>query len=288
MIVCIGEVVWDIFPQRQVMGGAPINVAYHLSCLNIPVKTVSRVGNDELGRAVCKQLQNLGLPIDAIQVDDQLATGQVLITLGNNHEPHFEIVAPAAWDNISLERLPDLPEGDFALVFGTLGQRDPRSRRTIRELCRKASYRFYDVNLRPPHTNKELVEDSLAMADMVKVNGEELLILAKWFGISALRKTRVAGELAAQFDVESIVVTEGKDGAWLLNDSEVFTVPGCPVRVADTVGAGDAFFAALIAGFLQETPWLECLRMANARGAYVASQHGATPSMAGFKLTVDN
>ena len=287
MIVSIGEVVWDIFQHRQVLGGAPINVAYHLSCLDLPVKAVSRVGNDELGCEICKHLKDLGLSIDGIQVDEQLGTGQVLVTVDDNNEPHFDIVAPAAWDNISLEPLSDLPDGDFSLVFGTLGQRDPRSRQTIRKLWQRASYRFYDVNLRPPYTSKDLVEESLVVADMVKVNGDELMTLAKWFDISGTDKIHNARELAASFGIETVVVTEGGHGAWLLTGSEIHTVPGMSVHVADTVGAGDAFFAALIVGFLQGTPWAECLRMANTRGAYVASQDGATPSMDDFKLTAD-
>ncbi len=283
MIVSVGEVVWDIFPQRQVLGGAPLNVAYHLSCMGLPVMLLSRIGHDELGVETRRHIKKLGLSTDCLQVDEGFATGRVLITVDENNEPHYDIVEPAAWDNISATSLDDLIPGDFSLVFGTLGQRNKCTRQTIKSLCQRADYRFYDVNLRPPFTTKELVAESLDVADMVKVNGDELLIMGQWFGIAAKEKIEIARALANVYNLEFLVVTEGASGAWLLAGSEVFSVPGKPVQVADTVGAGDAFFAALIAGFLQKTPWQECLDMANSRGGYVASQNGATPPMGEFK-----
>ena len=278
-IVSIGEVVWDIFPNGQVLGGAPLNVAYHLSCLGLAVRTVSRIGDDDLGRSTREQIAKLGLSTVALQQDDRLPTGQVQVTVGTDNEPHFDIVAPAAWDNIAVEPLADLSAGRFSMVFGTLGQRDCRSRQTIRSLWPRADYLFYDVNLRPPFTTRELVAESMAAADMVKVNNDELLTLGRWFDIVQTDKIAIAKELASNYNLETVVVTEGGAGAWLLSDQEIFTAPGEPVSVADTVGAGDAFFATLIAGFLRKMPWDECLRMANKRGAYVASQNGATPPM---------
>jgi fructokinase len=278
-IVSIGEVVWDIFPNGRVLGGAPLNVAYHLSCLGLTVTAVSRVGDDELGRSTKEHIKKLGLSVDGIQKDGALPTGQVQVTVGADNEPHFDIVAPAAWDNIAQEPLADLPDGGFSLVFGTLGQRDSRSRQTIRSLWPRAAYRFYDVNLRPPFTTRELVAESMNAADMVKVNVEELLTMGQWFGITATDKIEIAKELSMSYSLDTVVVTEGADGAWLLAGGDIYTAPAEPVQVADTVGAGDAFFATLIAGYLSKTPWQECLKTANKRGAYVASKNGATPPM---------
>jgi len=193
-IISIGEAVWDMFPQNRVLGGAPLNVAYHLGCLGLPVILVSRVGDDELGKAARRQVKKLGLSVEGLQVDDELPTGRVLVTFPRDNDPHFEIVAPAAWDNIAVPPTA-LPGDGFSLVFGTLGQRDPRSRRAIRSLWPRAAYRFYDVNLRPPFTTKELVAESLAAADMAKVNGDELAILGQWFKIAAADKFEIARQL---------------------------------------------------------------------------------------------
>lgn len=283
MIVSIGELVWDVFPDRQVLGGAPVNVAYHLGCLGLPVQVVSKVGDDVLGQQALAQLRTLGVPTDAIQIDSALGTGQVQVSIRANKEPHFEIVAPAAWDNIDAAIAVDqLKNKEFSLVFGTLAQRDKRSRSAIRMLWEKAGFCFYDVNLRPPFTTMELVEDSLFASQMVKVNEHELRILAEWFEIDLGDKIEIASALQEMFRVEIIVVTEGAAGAWLLDGYEYYVDYGEPVTVADTVGAGDAFFATIIEGFLANRPWPETLKMANRRGGYVASQNGATPPMPDF------
>lgn len=348
MIVAIGEVVWDIFadrPDREVLGGAPINVAYHLAALGLPVRVVTRVGSDPLGDATLARLAELGLPLAGVQRDEQLPTGRVLVSFGPGGEPAYEIVAPAAWDNIDPEQalaaavgggrdgaLPDpafplsghpdtgkaagapgagrmfvdherQPEQArsadrspaFALVFGTLAQRAPRSRQAIRRLAGAASCCYYDVNLRPPFTTRELVLESLAMADLVKVNGEELVQLGGWLDLPAAvragagppsgagppyvdpAREQVAAAIRERYRLAALVVTEGAAGAWAQTAEGTWQGVGEPVTVADTVGAGDAFFAALIAAHLRQHPWPEILARANRRGAYVAGRFGATP-----------
>ena len=296
MIVAIGEVVWDIFPDREVLGGAPINVAYHLASLGEPVKVITRVGSDQLGDTTLARLEELGLPLAGVQRDLELPTGRVRVSFGPDGEPAYEIIAPAAWDNIDPgQARAAAGEQPFALVFGTLAQRDPRSRQTIRSLAEQAQLRFYDVNLRPPFTGKELVLDSLAQADLVKVNGHELVRLGTWLGLtggdgSAAARRELATAILRRYRLAALVVTEGGEGAWVATAAGVRHAPGQPVEVVDTVGAGDAFFAALIAACLEgrgeispqnfsRLPWPEILSRANRRGAYVAGQAGATPPM---------
>ncbi|MFH7320667.1 carbohydrate kinase [Desulfurivibrio sp. D14AmB] len=296
MIVSVGEVVWDIFPEREVLGGAPINVAYHLAVQGLPVRVITRVGRDQLGEATVARLAELGLPLKGVQRDEGLPTGRVVVSFGPDREPSYEIVSPAAWDNIEpAAALAAAGREPFALVFGTLAQRDPCSRRAIQALAAAARFCFYDVNLRPPFTSRELVLDSLQHADLVKVNGAELEQLGAWLGLATADSVDPAGrrELAVaireRYRLAALVVTEGAEGAWVVAAAGFFAGAGEPARVVDTVGAGDAFFAALIADYSAHNPgwtdlsaaipWSEILRRANRRGAYVASRPGATPPM---------
>ncbi len=281
-IVAVGEVVWDIFPDRQVLGGAPVNAAYHLQKLGRAVTVITRIGEDDLGAATLARLEDLGLATAGIQRDSELATGRVMITLGPEQEPHFEIMAPAAWDRIDPEAA-RLAAGEppFALLFGTLAQRDPRSREAIRHLAQTAAPCFYDVNLRPPFTSRELVLASLGLADLVKMNGRELAEVGGWHGWPGATKEdakNIAKNLCARYDLAALAVTEGGQGAWAMTGAgDFFEAAAEPVRVVDTVGAGDAFFAALIDAFLAHHPWPEILARANRLGGRVASQPGATP-----------
>jgi len=286
MIVSIGEIVWDVFKNRAVLGGAPVNVAYHLHSLAIDVRVITRVGTDELGTRTRSHVESLGLSAGGLQTDTNYATGVVNVTVDEHNEPHFDIVTPAAWDRIDTAlALQTAGPGPFGLLFGTLAQRDPVSRAAIRALWKKAARCYYDVNLRPPFTTRALVMESLAAADVVKMNGNELRQIIAWAGIEPKTGSKAVAdkvrELRSLFNLEIVVVTDGDRGAWLDCREGFFEHPGFPAEVADTVGAGDAFFAALIAGMLAKRPWPECLAEANRRGAYVASRPGATPPMPG-------
>ena len=279
-VVSIGEVVWDIFGDRQVLGGAPVNVAYHLHTLSVPTTVITRVGDDELGEVTRKKIAGLGLPTLGMQSDGQHATGTVVVTVDSNNEPSFDIVDPAAWDFIDMAAAEKAAGNDpFFLVFGTLAQRRHGSRDAIRALWKKADKKLYDVNLRPPFTTRKLVVDSLQTADIVKMNEHELQTIGDWCGIPVTDAKKQAESVRDHFSLEAVVITEGGKGAWLTSADGYFHHGGFPVEVADTVGAGDAFFATFIEGYMHKRPWLECLTRANHRGAFVASQHGATPPM---------
>lgn len=279
MIISIGEVVWDIFPDRKVLGGAPLNVAYHLRCLGCEAGVVTRVGDDALGGRTIAAMGDLKVPVDGVQ-RGRLPTGAVRVTIGADHEPRFDIVTPAAWDNIDPAEAEEfVASRSFKLVFGTLAQRDERSRGAIRALWGKADYRCYDVNLRPPHTSRQIVEESLAAAELVKMNGAELEEIGGRRNLSTAARKDLARELMDRYNIAVLVVTEGGEGAWLVAGDDYYRTPGRPVKVADTVGAGDAFFAALLAAREQGHGWQESLDRAAEHGAYVASRYGATPPM---------
>ncbi|NOQ47415.1 MAG: carbohydrate kinase [Desulfobulbaceae bacterium] len=282
-IVSFGEIVWDQFEDAVILGGAPLNVAYHLHAAGWPARIVSRIGQDELGRETLKEIKQLGLAITGIQQDTDLPTGRVVVSLDKHGEPSFEIAAPAAWDNIqSNVVLSQLQDATFHLVFGTLAQRNETSRRTLHNLLQKADTKFYDVNLRPPYTQPEQVHYSLHTADVVKVNRDELMSLADWFMERKKGPAKDLGrELLASFDLSLLAVTDGDKGAQLITRNEHVEHKGFQVKVADPVGSGDAFFATLIHGYLSALSLDECLQQANRQGAWVASQQGATPAYPG-------
>ncbi len=279
LIVSFGEIVWDQFNNTEILGGAPLNVAYHLQASGQPVRIVSRIGRDALGQKTLEQVKELDLAVNGIQQDSNLPTGRVVVSLDRDNEPHFEIAAPAAWDNIELEAtLQVLKDEPFHLVFGTLSQRNEVSRKSLHSLLQKADTKFYDVNLRPPYTPPDTVRSSLHSATIVKVNRDELKTLATWFlKNDDGRVEGISRELLTTFNLSLLAVTDGGNGAHLITMDEHVKHQGFPVQVADPVGSGDAFFAALINSYLSDLPIGESLLAANKNGAWVASQQGATP-----------
>lgn len=279
-VIAFGEIVWDQFEDKTVLGGAPLNVAYHLHAQNWNTGLISRVGNDPLGMETIKKIDQLGVPVSAIQKDATLPTGLVLITLDKNNEPSFDIARPAAWDNIRESEIPKkLTETPFHLVFGTLAQRNNISRRTLQLLLNKAQKKFYDVNLRYPYTPEEHVKASLYASDVVKVNRNELHQLNDWFIESKDDDHSVGLKLIGTFDISLLAITDGDKGASLISREGFVRHPGFPVTVADPVGSGDAFFSALITGYLSNLPLQDCLINANRLGSCIASQYGATPKL---------
>lgn len=278
-VLCVGEILWDSLPAGLFLGGAPFNVASHLHALGEEVHFLSRVGDDRLGAEALRRVAGQGLATDLVQTDPALPTGFVSVTLSPDGSPRYDIVRPAAWDAIeatpaALERA----RAADAIVFGTLAQRDQRSREAIRHLLAGPALPVLDVNLRPPYDRWALVEHSLAMARLVKLNREELERLAGWFGLPGGEREAMRA-LAERFDCPTVCVTRGEQGALLLHRGRWAEHGGFRVRVRDTVGAGDAFLAALLHGLLSGAEELAALQHANLMGAYVATREGATPEL---------
>lgn len=278
-ILCIGEVLWDVFPSGRFLGGAPFNVACHLHALGRNVALASRVGNDEPGREIFRDCAHRGISTDLIQTDPVLPTGLVIVTLAKAHTPHYEIVMPSAWDAIEAE--PDLltrASAAAVIVFGTLAQRDEWSRRTISALLETKAMRVLDINLRHPFDSREVVEQSLRRADLAKLNDEELERLRNWFDLPSGDEA-AAGALAQRFGCHTICVTRGQHGAALWHDGNWAEHPGYSGEIVDAVGAGDAFLAGLLTQIAGGRTGVEALRYANAVGFHVATQRGATPHL---------
>ncbi|RYY61244.1 MAG: carbohydrate kinase [Chitinophagaceae bacterium] len=275
--VCFGEVLWDILPAGAVPGGAPVNVAYHLGKQGIHAAVITRVGNDDSGRKLTGIFDNKGVDTSWFQVDDKVETGKVCALPQANHDVKYEFLQPSAWDRIEyLDEHATLIENASCFIYGTLALREQQSRNTLFRLLKKATRKIFDVNLREGYYTKDLLLQLLEEADMVKMNTDELTLINGWLnGRSGVEEQ--LRFIARKFNLVTVVVTLGADGAVMLHNEEVFSVPGIHVPVEDTVGSGDAFLARLIAGMLSGAAPLEALTAANALGAFIASKRGACP-----------
>ncbi len=277
-ILCVGELLWDALPDGLFLGGAPYNVAYHLRQHGLPAALATRVGADRLGSEALRRVAQGGVDTRFVQTDPALATGFVEVEVDADGIPQYDIVAPVAWDALAL--VPDLCEAAAsarAVVFGTLAQRKERSRATVQALVAEARLAVFDVNLRPPFLVPDTVQASLEAADIVKLNEEELGVLADWFGFPDGERTALEA-LAARFDCQTVCVTHGADGAALWHAEAWRDHPGYRVTVRDTVGAGDAFLAGLLGALLNGRDAAEVLDAACRSGAYIATRAGATPA----------
>lgn len=280
-IVGLGEVLWDLLPGGRQLGGAPANFAYFANLLGDRGIVASRVGEDELGRHAEAMLRRLGSGTDYLQRDSIHPTGSVQVRVDAAGQAQFEIARPVAWD--FLEWTPawqQLAEEADAVCFGTLAQRSPASRETIQQFLRSTrpqALRIFDVNLRPPFYSAEVLKTSLQLANVVKLNHEELPVLAEMLGIAWHSERAAAQALFHSHNFKLVCVTRGGCGSLLIGTQGADEHPGFRVKVADTVGAGDAFTATLVHHYLLGSPLAEMNERANRVGAWVASQVGATP-----------
>ncbi len=277
-ICCFGEVLWDLLPSGKLPGGAPMNVATHLQNLGIPSAVISRVGNDELGQEIKAFLANKNCTTDFLQTDNQHPTGKVNVFLSEKHEATYEIVHPVAWDFISVsDETIDLVKNANALIFGTLACRDAHTRETLLSLIEVASLKIFDVNFRPPHYSQQLIEMLLQKADIVKMNDDELAIIANWYALSERTNQEILAHLKEKFNLKTLIVTKGSDGAMLIDNQGFFESKGFKVEVMDTIGSGDSFLAGFLKNYLSGNSPEYSLTYACALGALVASHKGANP-----------
>ena len=280
-IVGLGELLWDVLPKGKELGGAPANFAYMTSLLGDHGIVASRVGGDALGRTAGRRLERIGLRTKYLQVDTQHATGTAKVDVDPAGQPTFSFNEDSAWD--FFEWTPEwqkLASMTDAVCFGTLAQRAPQSRATIRSFLQEVSrgtIRIFDVNLRPNAYNSEMLDDSLKLADIAKLNHDELSIVVKLLGCDFAGEERSARWLRDKYGLRLVCITRGAEGSLLVAPNEINQHKGIRVSVADTVGSGDAFTAALIYHYLRRASLATMNEAANRMGAWVASQTGATP-----------
>lgn len=284
-VICFGEVLWDIFPEGEKIGGAPLNVALRLDALGIPTAIVSKIGDDALGARLMDFVRTRGLDTQFIQIDQRFETGKVNVSLDESGSASYDIAHPAAWDKI--ERQTALEEAVTKadlFLFGSLVARDKVAHKTLKLLLDKASYKVFDVNLRAPHYTHQLLFGLMQQADFIKFNDEELKEIATSLGCKSTSLETQLMFIAEKTNTTQICVTKGGDGALLWLNDQLFEQKGFPIKVADTVGAGDSFLATLLAGLLSNLAPKTALERACAMGAMVAATTGANPSISAEEL----
>jgi len=281
-IVGLGELLWDLFPDGPRFGGAPVNFACHAAALGADVRVVTSVGNDALGREALQALASHGVKTDGVAICDGAPTGTVQVTVDAVGKATFTFAPDVAWDHLHWsDGLVRLAANCDAVCFGTLAQRNAESRKTVQRFVgatRASALRVFDINLRPPFYSTEVIRESLALANVLKLNDDELPILATMFEMTG-NDVEMLTRLARRFDLQLMALTRGSKGAILVRDGEISEAPGLPVTVKDTVGAGDAFTAALVLGLLRNDPLDHINRRACAVAAHVCSKAGATPAL---------
>ena len=280
--VGLGELLWDLLPSGKQLGGAPANFAYITSLLGDEGIPASRLGQDALGEAAILRLRELGLPTAFIQEDADHPTGTVQVEVDVAGQPRFEISESVAWDFLDwAPQWQRLARQADAVCFGSLAQRSDHSRNTIRKFVsasRPGAVRVFDVNLRQSFYTAQILAESMTLATLVKLNHEELPRVMRLFELEHHREEDSARRLLSVHDLKLVCVTRGNGGSILVSASECSEHPGFKVKIADTVGAGDAFTAALVHGYLRGTALAQINENANRVGAWVASQSGATPA----------
>lgn len=278
-VVCFGEILWDMLPSGKLPGGAPMNVAFQLNQLGIPAAMISRVGVDDLGREITAFLQEKNVPLELVQYDEQYPTSTVQVSFDEKGHPQYVIVQPVAWDFIEAEATAlAVVRQTAAFVFGSLTARGEPSKTALLALIQQAPVRVFDVNLRRPFYSKALLDDLLPLAHIVKMNDDELDIIAGWYGFAGDQKEKML-QLKKAGRLELLVVTRGDKGAIGLDGAGFCEHPGYSVHVQDTIGSGDAFLAGYLSGFLNGLASEACLDFGCKMGAYVATQRGGTPAL---------
>jgi fructokinase len=279
--VGLGEFLWDLFPGGKQLGGAPSNFAYITSLLGDSGIIASRLGTDNLGYEAVRTLQQFGLTDSYVQRDREHSTGTVRVQIDCNGQPQFEITHPVAWD--FLEWTPQwqaLAAQTDAVCFGSLAQRSAQSRSTIRSFLSAISahaLRVFDVNLRQSFYSAEVISDAIGMAQVVKLNHEELPRIMLLMALPYDDELSSARRLRSHFGLKLVCITRGAQGSLLCSEDDIHEHPGLQVEVKDTVGAGDAFTAGLVYSYLRHASLEVMNEVANRMGAWVSSQAGATP-----------
>ena len=277
-ILSFGEVLVDIFPSGAKAGGAPANFAWYCNQLGADAEVVSAIGTYENGRLIEAVITS-----KHIQISKDFPTGAVKITLGKDSVPEYEFLKDTAYDNIEFtSAVKEFAQSVDLIYFGTLAQRGAKSAETLQKILAagKSAVKAYDINLRQSYYSKEIIENSLRNADILKISFEELPICAKALNLQYVSED-VCIQILKRFDLAVVALTKGPSGSTIFTKDRQYHNAGIPVKAVDTVGAGDAFAAVLCMGFLQKEDFKIIGKAANAAAAYVCTQQGAMAKLPG-------
>lgn len=281
-IAGIGEVLWDDFPDGERFGGAPANFTCHCCSLGAHAYMISCVGDDRRGEMAMDFLSAHGVDVSGLVRSPARKTGVVLVSLDENGRPSYKIEEDVAWDYLPFtDELATIATTLDAVCFGSLGQRSSAARETIQSFVRATRadcLRIFDINLRQRYYTEEIIRESLAMAKVLKLNDEELDDVKSLYELEGSEET-VAKNLLEVCDLKIVVLTRGAKGSLIATRESISTTSGCETDVVDTVGAGDAFTAAMLTGFLNQKPIQDINEHAARVAAYVCSQSGAVPDL---------
>lgn len=284
-IVCFGEVLFDVFPDKKIVGGAPFNVAMRLHSFGHKVTMISAVGKDDLGESIVRYLNKNNLDTTQIQINDTLKTGEVNVILNDKGSATYQIMQPRAWDSIALnQEIINSVKTSDAIVFGSLAARCSTSKSTLYSLIAHSKYKIFDLNLRPPHYSKQLLLDLMNKADFIKFNDDELYEVSGLLNSKFKSLEQNLEFVAKQTNTKHICVTKGEHGAVLLFNDVLYYNSGYQINVADTVGSGDSFLASLISQLLLNKNPQKAINFACAVGALVAQNEGANPKISSLAI----
>lgn len=280
-IVGFGEALWDVFPEGRKIGGAPANFAYHVAQWGLDSCAVSAIGNDELGDDIVRKFDENGLNYRLERVD--FPTGVVQVTLDENKVPSYNIKEGVAWDNIPMTpELETLAKNCRAVCFGSLAQRSSVSRTTINafvDLMPEDSLKIFDINLRQHYFSEEIVSNSMNKADILKINDEEIIVVAEMLNITGKSEKEICEVLLDRFALKMVILTCGEKGSYVLTPEESSWVDTPKVSVVSTVGAGDSFTGTFIASILLGKTIRQAHEAAVRVSAYVCTCQGAMPAI---------
>lgn len=287
MILAIGEILFDQFPEYKRIGGAPLNFAFHLARLNVPVRFISRIGNDDDGREILQQMHALNFPVNDIQISDTHPTGKVLVELNQKGVPSFNILPDVAYDHIELNRsAASILNSPIDLIyFGSLVQRTEPGFKTMQKILSEKHSRtkcLYDINLRPGCYNQTVIVESLKHTDILKLNEEELKVLKKILGYDGSEHS-FTDYLIHRFSLYMIALTKGENGSRLYLKGKSYNTGAHAIdNLEDTVGAGDAYASMLALGFLKKWTPEKILKAASWFASRICEIKGAIPSSGQF------
>lgn len=280
-IVGIGEILWDVFPDGKVLGGAPANFAYHVAQFGFDGYAVSAIGNDELGDEIIQNLSTKELKYLIERIP--FPTGTVNVAVDDNGIPHYEICQNVAWDNIPFtEKMEALAKRTKTVCFGSLAQRNDASRLTINkflDILPPEALIIFDINLRQHFYSKELIIHSLSRCNILKINDDEVVLVAKLFGWEENTEMEICQMLLADYSLSMVVLTKGTQGSYVITADFTSFLLTPEVKVADTVGAGDSFTGSFVAALLSGKSIAEAHKLAVDVSAFVCTQHGAMPKL---------